>query len=316
MTKKFDPVRDIPSLIGKVCLVTGANSGLGEATVAALARHEPARIYLAARSHDKAEAALLRIRATSTEARTAKISILDLDLASFESVKAAAARVNKEVDRLDILQLNAGVAMIPHSTTKEGFEVQFGTNYVGQALLTQLVMPLLLKTARLPDADVRIASISSVGHKTFASKKGILFDEIKTDMKSHSPAELYGQATLGKVLFAYELAKRYPQITSTSMHPGTVKSNIWGGEKGMNIVLNYLVVKPLVALTGVSNEEGAKTQLWCSFSKDVENGRYYEPVGRAGREGPLSRNDEISRKLWEWTETALQAHGSSGWPQT
>ncbi|KAJ9606760.1 hypothetical protein H2200_008769 [Cladophialophora chaetospira] len=310
----FDPERDIPSLKGKVCLVTGANSGLGEATVAALARHEPAKVYLAARSRDKAETALSRIKATSPAAKVADIQILDLDLASFDSVKKAAARVNAEVGRLDVLQLNAGVAVIPQSTTKEGYEIQFGTNYLGQALLTQLLMPLLLKTAGLPGADVRIVSMSSVGHKNFAPRKGILFDELKTDMGTHSGAELYGQAKLAKTLFAYELAKRYPQITSTSLHPGTVKSNIWSGEKRFNILLNNLIIKPLVALTGVSNEEGAKTQLWCSFSKDVENGRYYEPIGKAGKDGPLSRDDDLSRKLWEWTDRELQEHGTPGWP--
>ncbi|OCT51745.1 Retinol dehydrogenase 14 [Cladophialophora carrionii] len=311
---KFDPAKDIPNLEGKVCLVTGGNSGLGEATVAALAQHGPRTIYLAARSRAKAEAALSRVRATSAAASSANIQILDLDLASFESIRAAAARVHSEVDRLDVLHLNAGVAMIPHSTTEEGYEVQFGTNYLGHALLTQLLMPLLVRTTRLSGADVRIVSMSSVGHKFFASKTGIFFDELKTEMKTHSGAELYGAANLAKTLFAYELAKRYPRITTSSLHPGTVKSNVWGGEKGVNVLINYLVVKPLVALTGVSNEEGAKTQLWRTFSNEVESGRYYEPIGKAGKDGPLSRDDELSRKLWEWTDRELQEHGAPGWP--
>ncbi|EXJ58751.1 hypothetical protein A1O7_06181 [Cladophialophora yegresii CBS 114405] len=311
---KFDPAKDIPNLQGKVCLVTGANSGLGEATVAALAQHGPATLYLAARSHSKAEAALSRIRATSAAAASANIQILDLDLASFHSIKAAAARVQSEVPRLDVLHLNAGVAMIPHTTTREGYEVQFGTNYLGHALLTQLLMSLLVATTRIPGADVRIVSMSSVGHKYFAPKPGIFFDELKTEMRTHSGAELYGSANLAKTLFAYELAKRYPRITACSLHPGTVKSNVWGGEKGVNVLVNYLVVKPLVALTGVSNEEGAKTQLWCSFSKQLESGRYYEPVGKAGKDGPLSRDDELARRLWEWTDKELQAHGAPGWP--
>ena len=310
----FSPAKDVPSLKGKVCLVTGANSGLGEATLTALAQHEPAVLYLAARSHTKAEAALSRVKASSSAAASANIQILDLDLASLASVKAAAARVTSEVDRLDVLQLNAGIAMVPNSITNEGYEVHMGTNYVGHALLTQLLMPVMLKTATLPDADVRIVSMSSVAHKMFASRTGIFFDELKTEMKTHPSYELYGQACLAKVLFGYELAKRYPQITTTSMHPGTVKSNIWTGAKGINSWFASIVIKPLVALTGVTNEEGAKNQLWCQVSKEVDNGRYYEPIGKAGKEGPLSRDDAMSKKLWQWTEKELLAHGAPGWP--
>jgi NAD(P)-dependent dehydrogenase (short-subunit alcohol dehydrogenase family) len=311
---KFEPTTDIPSLKGKVCLVTGANSGLGEATVSALAQHEPEVLYLAARSRSKAEAALSRIRATSKAAASANIQILDLDLASLDSVRQAAVRVNNEVERLDILQLNAGIAMVPHATTKDGYEIQFGTNHVGHALLTLLLMPLLIKTAARPSADVRIISVSSVGHRSLANREGILFDKLKTDMKDRSTLELYGQAKLANVLFAFELAKRYPQITSSSLHPGTVKSSIWGGEKTVNSFLRYAIVNPLVYLTGVSNEVGAKTQLWCSFSKEVENGRYYEPVGKAGKDGPLSRSDTMAKQLWEWTEQELAAHGDPAWP--
>ena len=310
----FNPAKDIPSLAGKVCLVTGANSGLGEATATALAQHQPATLYLAARSLEKAEAAVARIKATSPAASSANIKILQLDLASFESVKAAAAKVKSEVTRLDQLQLNAGIAMVPHATTKEGYEIQFGTNYLGHALLTQLLMPLLVETAALPDTDVRIVSMSSAAHKLFASKQGVIFDELKSPMTSHGSPELYGQTNLCKTLFAAELAKRYPQITSSSMHPGTVKSNIWSHETTLNVLLSWLVIKPLVYLTAVSNEEGAKNQLWCGTSKEVENGRYYEPVGKVGKDGPLSRNMDLARKLWEWTDGELKANGGKGWP--
>ncbi|KAH7001046.1 hypothetical protein EDB80DRAFT_810238 [Ilyonectria destructans] len=312
----FDPQRDIPDLSGRVCLVTGGNSGLGEATIAAIAQHNPQMVYLAARSRAKAEAALDRIKATSTTARSCRIEILDLDLASLESVKAAAARVNNEADRLDILHLNGGVGMIPAATTKDGYEVHFGTNYLGHVLLTQLLLPKLLATTKLPGADVRVVCMSSVAHKAFAPKQGILFDELKSDMSRRGGRTLYGQAMLAKTLFAHELAKRYPHITATSLHPGTVKSNTWSGDKDVNWVLRTLVINPLVALTGISNEEGAKTQLWCTFSGNVKNGSYYEPVGKAGKEGKLAVDDKLSGILWEWTNKELQSHGAPGWVST
>lgn len=306
----FNPRDDIPDLSGKVCLVTGGNSGLGESTLKALAEHNPKKLYMAARSREKAEAAISRIKSS---VESANIEVLDLDLASLASVTAAAARVNEEVDRLDLLQLNGGIGMVLPATTADGYEVQFGTNYLGHALLTQLLMSKLLATTVLPGADVRIVSMSSVGHRRFELPGGIIFDELKSDMNAHSGPDLYSQAMLAKALFAFELAKRYPSITSTSLHPGLVKSGVWGGEKNVNWLVTNLLVKPAVALAGVSSDEGAKTQLWCSFSKDVENGHYYEPVGTPGKESKLARDDELSTKLWEWTEKELETHAGSKW---
>lgn len=117
----FHPGRDIPDLNGKGYLITRSSSGLGEATVAALAQHTPEKIYLTARSSTRAKESLQRIRATSKAAQSVDIEILELDLASLESVKLAANRANNEVDRLDTLQLNAGVASIPASITEEGY---------------------------------------------------------------------------------------------------------------------------------------------------------------------------------------------------
>lgn len=129
----FNPETDIPDLSGKVCLVTGGNAGLGEATLAALAQHNPGKLYLAARSRARAEAAVERIRATSPAAAAADIEIVDMDLASLKSVAEAAAKIDSETSRLDLLQLNGGIAMVPHATTADGYEVQFGTNYLGHA---------------------------------------------------------------------------------------------------------------------------------------------------------------------------------------
>lgn len=309
----FNPQSDIPDLAGKICLVTGGNSGLGEATAKALAQHNPAKLYLATRSRPKGEEALARIRSSSPAAASASIDILPLDLASFASVKTAAARVISEVDRLDILQLNGGVAVVPHSKTESGYEIQFGTNYIGHALLTQLLMPKLLATASLPGADVRIVAMSSIGHKG-SPKEGIVFDRINTDIQEETGSGLYGQAMLAKNLFASELARRYPQVTSSSLHPGTVKTQAWEGDKDFNPIFRALVVRPFVKFMGVSCDEGAKTQLWLSFSNDVRNGAYYEPIGKLGKQSNLSRDTILAKKLWEWTEKELAATGASGWP--
>ncbi|KAH7120640.1 hypothetical protein EDB81DRAFT_666724 [Dactylonectria macrodidyma] len=309
----FNPKSDIPNLSDRVCIITGANSGLGEATVAALAQHNPGTLYLAARSRTRAESALERIRGTSTSARSANIVILELDLASIDSVKAAAQRINNEVSRVDIVYLNGGVAAMPAAKTKDGYEVHFGTNYLGHALLTQLLMPKLLETAALPGADVRVISVSSTMHKSFAPREGIVFDALQTPMGEMGGAARYAQAMLAKNLFAREFARRYPKIKSLAVHPGGVKSSAYDGAKDMNW-LGHKLLLIAISLTGVSPEEGAKGQLWCSFSNGITNGAYYEPIGKTGKESSLSRDDELASKLWDWTNGELLKHGASTWP--
>ncbi|KAI1865506.1 hypothetical protein JX265_006347 [Neoarthrinium moseri] len=311
----FNPSVDIPDLGNRVCLVVGGTSGLGEATAIALAQHNPKKLYLTARSRAKANAAIIRIRATSKVAEVADLEILDLDLSSFKSVREAAAKLNHEAERLDLVHLSGGVGLLPHATSTDGYETQFATNYLGHALLTRLLMPKLLHTAALPDADVRIVSMASGLHKALSPKEGILFGELKTPMASRSVFALYGQSTLAKTLFAHELSKRYPQITSVSLHPGGVKTNVFEGEKGVNWLLYNLVIKPVVYLTGISPAEGAKTQLWCSFSPDVKSGEYYEPIGLLGCEGKLTRDDDLASKLWSWTDEELRASNFPGWQQ-
>lgn len=311
---RFDPINDIPNLAGKVCLVTGGSSGLGEATIAALAQHRPQKLYLAARSRLKAEAALARIKASSAVAQSASIEILEMDLASFDSIKSAAALITNEASRLDLIHLNAGVAMIPPALTKDGYEVQFGTNFLGHALLTQLLMPILHATAAIPGADVRVVSVSSVAHRKIYPQEGILFGQLRTNMVETGGAALYGQASLAKIIMARELAKRYPKITFTSLHPGGVKSNIYSGAKDANWFFLNCFLRPYVAIMGMTNEAGAKTQLWCSFSKDVLNGSYYEPIGTIGKDSDLARDSVLASKLWDWTEHELVAQGAPGWP--
>jgi retinol dehydrogenase 12 len=131
----FSLKKDIPSLKGKVVLVTGGNSGLGKQCVLEYARHDPAQIWLAARNLDKAKAAVDEIK---RQVPNAPIKILQLDLSSFESVKEAATTFSSESDRLDILMLDAGIMAAKPGLTGDGYEIQFETNYLGHALLTQL----------------------------------------------------------------------------------------------------------------------------------------------------------------------------------
>lgn len=192
----FKPEKDIPSLDGKVVLVTGGNIGLGKQSVLEFARHGPAQIWLAARSLDKAKAAADEIKQQVPNA--APIRLLELDLSSFESVKKAAATFSAESDRLDILMLNAGIMAAPPGMTKDGYEIQFGTNHMGHALLTKLLLPTLEKTAKSDgSADVRIVSLSSHGHMS-APKEGFIFDTLKTNGATLGAYGRYGQEQVGE----------------------------------------------------------------------------------------------------------------------
>ncbi|KAK4694543.1 hypothetical protein P7C71_g3055, partial [Lecanoromycetidae sp. Uapishka_2] len=150
---RFNADSDIPDLSGKTILVTG-NNGIGEASCRQFAKHN-AHVYLAARTPSKAESAIAEIK---KETPDANITFLELDLASLASVKRTAETFNASSDRLDVLLNNAGVMALPASTTKDGYEIQFGTNHVGHALFTKLLMPTLQRTAEEKGSDVRIVN--------------------------------------------------------------------------------------------------------------------------------------------------------------
>ncbi|KAI9872796.1 MAG: hypothetical protein M1823_008080, partial [Watsoniomyces obsoletus] len=142
---KFNPSTDIPSLKDKVILVTGGNIGLGYESILQLSQHSPAHIYLAARSEPKAVAAIKSLR--DAVPNGPPISFLPLDLSSFASIKSASKSFTSSNSRLDILINNAGIMACPPGLTSEGYELQFGTNHLGHALLTHLLLPTLRKTA-------------------------------------------------------------------------------------------------------------------------------------------------------------------------
>lgn len=302
-SKPFAPDKDIPSLEGKVILVTGGNVGLGKQAILEYARHNPRQIWLAARNLDKAKAAVDEIQ---RQVQDAPIKLVQMDLCSFESIKKAAEVFAAESERLDILMLNAGIMATLPGLTKEGYEVQFGTNHMGHALLTRLLTPILERTAEgSADADVRIVSLSSTAHG-LAPPGAILFDSLKTEARHLGPMARYGQSKLANMLFARQLAKQYPQFTVPAVHPGVVQTNLFSGASGMPKVLQMLTPLGSLFLTSVGN--GVKNQLWASVSKDVQSGEYYEPIGIANKCSAPGKDDDLAKKLWDWTEMELDKY--------
>ena len=296
----FNPEKDIPSLAGKVILVTGGNIGLGKQSILEFARHGPAQIWLAARNLDKAQAAADEIR---RHVPNAPIKLLELDLASFTSVRKAASTLTAGSDRLDILMLNAGIMAAPAGLTKDGYEVQFGTNHMGHALLTKLLLPMLEKTAQCR-SDVRVVVLTSNRHSLTPSG-GIKFESLKTSADSMQTYVRYGQSKLANVLFARQLAKMYPQFTVAAIHPGLVQTNLLAGATGTGFLLGMIIGR-VVSFFKVPVEQGVVNQLWAGVGEGVKSGEYYTPVGVEGSVSSDGKNDELAKRLWDWTERELQ----------
>ena len=316
----FKPEKDIPSLAGKVLVITGANAGLGYESLIHLAKHNPDKIYLCARSKAKYDAAMKGITAAVPNA-TSIVKYLELDLTSLSSVAAAADNFSAENSRLDILMNNAGIMAQPPALTKEGYEIQFGTNHVGHALLTKKLLPVLQKTASEPNADVRIVNLTSEGHKFAPKPTGFIPKTCTTDMASYNTFTRYGQSKLANILFTNELVRRYPAITSVSIHPGVVATGLPDSFQKAHPWLS-VALGPVRKMVEMAPSVGAYNQTWACVApvegktgtakdglKPVKQGEYYVPVTKEGSATKFAKDGELARQLWEWTEGELKKHG-------
>ncbi|KAJ5112131.1 hypothetical protein N7532_000176 [Penicillium argentinense] len=298
----FNPERDIPNLSGKVVLVTGGNAGLGKETILQLSKHNPSKIFLGARSESKATEAIKSIK--SSVSNDVEITWLPMDLTSTESIKKAADQFKLQSHRLDILVLNAGVMALPPGETELGHEIQLGTNHTGHFLLTKLLLPTLLKTAEEPDSDVRVVSLSSIGHNYAPCFETILNQK---KLKKVDTSARYGASKAANILFAAELSRRHPSITSVSVHPGIILTDLYGSisERSSLVALG----SKTLSFFGSSVAEGAYNELWAAAGAkkmDLENGAYYVPVGIRKEHNKYVRSEKMGKALWEWTEAELQ----------
>ncbi|KAB8277093.1 hypothetical protein BDV30DRAFT_223692 [Aspergillus minisclerotigenes] len=299
----FNPDNDIPDLSGKVIFITGGTAGLGAQSVAQLAKHSPARIYISGRNATSAETI---IKGIAEAGSNTPVSFVECDLTSLDSVKRAADEIIAKESRLDMLMCNAGIMALPPGLTKDGYEVQFGTNHLGHALLIQKLLPLLQRTAER-DADVRVIILTSKGYQLHPYG-GIIFDDLKTtqDYGFLGSWRRYGQSKLANILYTRELARRYPAITVVSVHPGVITTslveNLGWAHRWFIYATTY---NQMVTL-----EKGAYNQLWAATtSKDgLETGQYYIPVGVASNDKltKTGRDDVLAGQLWEWTDKALE----------
>ena len=289
-------LKTAPSQEGKIAIVTGANIGLGYETAKGLAQ-KGAKVIMACRNEQKAINAKNAILAELPEA---DLDIILLDLNSLDSVKAFAAAYKAKYQRLDLLINNAGIMVPPLSKTKEGFESQFGVNYLAHFLLTGLLLPLLNQTK-----GARIVSLSSIAHENGK----IDFDNLNAE-KKYSRIGFYNQSKLACLMFAYELRRRLEAsgspVLSVAAHPGVSPTNL---AQHIPKILYYLLY-PLFMLMTHSVEKGALPTLMAALDTNVEGGEYFGPLGRRGMTGkpgkvdskPHAKDKEVAKKLWEVSE--------------
>ncbi|MCJ1337814.1 hypothetical protein MMC09_003098 [Bachmanniomyces sp. S44760] len=303
----YSPAKDIPDLGGKVFFLTGGTAGLGAGCLQSLMQHGPSHVYFTGRSTANANRLIDNIR---QKVPNATITFMECDLSSFASVQTVAKRFLAESARLDVLICNAGIMAVDAGISEDGYEIQFQVNHLAHALLIKLLLPLMLKTAQKPDADVRIVNMASIAYQQ-APKSGIEFSSLKSSQPSLGNPLIpgprwsrYGQRKLANLLYPQALAKRYPQILSVSVHPGVIMTDLFTH-------VSFTTRLPvLIGSFGrrTSIEEGPYNQLWAATSprNGIKNGEYYEPIGVVGkRTTKQARNEQLSEQLWDWTQKAL-----------
>ncbi|KAF4463882.1 short-chain dehydrogenase reductase [Fusarium albosuccineum] len=271
---------DIPHLSGQVIIVTGGNAGLGLETIKQLSQHNPARIYLAARSQDKAEAAIRQIKEAHPNA--SPISFLQLDLASFASMRAAAETFTK-------------------ASQKRAMRFN-GTNVMGPALFSQLLLRILQNTAKI-NPQTRVVILASASEK-MASGDAYQLEELKTTMPHRNTTARYTLSKLADIHYATAMAERHHDVKFLSVHPGMVATNLHHNSTG-------LFLRPFLYSAGIFAtpvEKGALSQIWAAVSPDAKAGEYYGPVGVAGKGSKATKNRELQEKIFKWIQDELQGH--------
>jgi NAD(P)-dependent dehydrogenase (short-subunit alcohol dehydrogenase family) len=286
---------DIPDQTGRVAVVTGANTGLGYETAAALAARG-AQVVLAVRNLDKGKEAASRVMTANSGA---DVVLQELDLGSLESVRTAAAELRAKYDRIDLLINNAGLMYPPKGTTTDGFELQFGTNHLGHFALTGLLIDRLL-----PAPGSRVVSVSSIGHRINAA---IHFDDLNWE-RSYNRVAAYGQSKLANLLFTYELQRRLASHGTTiaaAAHPGGSDTDLM---RHLPAALQFALpaLRPLFQPANM----GALPTLRAATDPGVLGAEYYGPDGPGGVRGypkvvpssDQSHDLELQRRLWTVSE--------------
>ena len=277
---------------GKSVIITGSNTGIGYFMAKALAS-KGANVIMACRNLEKAEISKLRIL---EEFPNSSITAKKLDLADLSSVEAFATNFSDENNQLDVLINNAGVMIPPKSRTKDGFELQFGTNHLGHFALTGRLLETLNKTK-----SSRIITVSSIAHNA-----GRLdFKDLNGINKKYRKWEFYSQSKIANLVFSLELSRRLKKansgVFSLASHPGYSATDL------QRYSLFWRILNLFVA---ISAKKGAEATLYAATEKDALNYPYWGPTGIIEMRGSTGKakinkkalKDGLGTELWQVSE--------------
>lgn len=275
-------------LANKTFIVTGANTGIGKITALELARRG-AHVILACRSKDKTEPVIEEIQ---RETGNKQVEFVELDLGDLASVRRCAEALLARNIPIHGLVNNAGLGG-QRGMTKDGFEIQFGTNHLGHYLFTRLLLDRIKQSG-----TARIVNVASQSHY---QAKRIDWDALREKTKSTTGMREYAVSKLSNVLFTKELARRLEGtgVTTYALHPGVVATDVWRRlPRPVAWVAKKFMVTP---------EQGAQTTLRCATAPELasETGHYYDKDGKEKRPSRLADDAELAKQLWsksaEWT---------------
>src|SRR5690348_4281882 len=284
---------DVPGQQGRLAVVTGANTGLGFETARVLAARG-ASVVLAVRDTGKGTAAAARIAGT---APGAAVTVQPLDLASLESIRAAAGELRARHPRIDLLVNNAGVMFPPRQATRDGFELQLGTNHLGHFALTGLLLEQML-----PVPGSRVVTVSSTAHRIGAR---INFGDLQSQ-RSYRRVAAYSQSKLANLMFTYELHRRLSSAATTTIavaaHPGLASTQLTRHTPAIAAFANALISQTAAM--------GALPTLRAATDPAVLGGQYYGPGRFFGTRGyptlahssGQSHDTASQRRLWTASE--------------
>jgi hypothetical protein len=292
----------IPDLSDKIAIVTGANSGIGFEAAQLLAG-AGAHVVLACRNFEKTDAAIGQISATH---KNASLEDMLLDLADLASIHQFVDAFNSQHQQLDILCNNAGVMALPYRTTRDGFEMQFGTNHLGHFALTGLLSDTLIKTS-----NARVVNVSSLAHRMGKMR----FDDLH-GQKRYEKWAAYGQSKLANLLFTYELQRRFDKkgvsTKAVACHPGYSATNL---QYVGPIMQGSRVLQSIMRFSNNTFAQSARAGAWptvyAAVAEEVQGGDFIGPDGfmefygkpKKVRSNAASHDPQSAARLWEVSES-------------